>query len=78
MPHVISMGICTLKFKDMHEKLKFSLESMLCHLKTFEAHTREHIQDKDHNNIKPYRNKRNIIIKSYLHFIITRLFKHNN
>ena len=33
-------------------KRTISLESMLIHLKAFNAHTREHIQDKDRNNLK--------------------------
>ena len=46
-------------------KRTISLESMLKHLKIFNAHTREHIKDKDHNNIKHDHNQRHNIIKSY-------------
>ena len=33
-------------------KRSISLENMLRNLKAFNAHTREHVQDKDQNNIK--------------------------
>ena len=46
-------------------KKTISLGSMLSHLKAFNAHIREHIQDKDHNNIKHDHNQRHNIIEYY-------------
>ena len=48
----------------MYEKDHF-LESMLSHLKIFNAHTIEHIKVKDSINKKHDRKKRHIIIESY-------------
>ena len=43
----------------------FFFENMLSHFERLYAHTREHIQDKDHKNIRHVHKQNNIIIMSY-------------
>ena len=58
-------------------KTTTSLENILTHLEVSNAHTREHIQDKDHNNIMHNHNQRHIIIKSYENFMFNSSYQHN-